>query len=149
MIAFEENFKQLRFLTLNPLKANLDSWKSSLDCVISKPLLFKSLKCVEGLARIYIQVLSQILLWLVRFWEWWNSRLSFPESTFTFNPWIRIFFKIPAVSLSLLYWPLTSCRVSEKTNEGPLRYLKKDQRTDRWTDKGHDRVLHGTMDPIG
>ena len=47
-----------------------------------------------------------------------------------FNPWISIFFKIPAVS-----WPLTSCKVSEKTNEQFPRYLKTDQRTDQGMDQ--------------
>ena len=41
------------------------------------------------------------------------------------------FFKIPAVSLFLLYWPPTSCKVSEKINEWSLRYLKMDTRTDK------------------
>ena len=42
-------------------------------------------------------------------------------------------FKIASVSLFLLYWPLTSCKVSEKTNERFPRYLKTDGRT---TDHG-------------
>ena len=59
----------------------------------------------------------------------------------TLNPHIRIFFKILAVSLSLLYWPLTSCKVSEKTNYLSPRYSKMDWRTDKqgrllWTSSG-------------
>ena len=53
---------------------------------------------------------------------------------FTINPQIKIFFKIPAVSLFLLYWPLTSYKVSEKTNERSPRYLKTDGQTDGPTD---------------
>ena len=45
----------------------------------------------------------------------------------TLNPRIMIFFKIPAVSLSLLYWHLTSCKDSEKTNEQFPRYSKTDE----------------------
>ena len=49
------------------------------------------------------------------------------------NPWIKTFFKIPAVSVFLLYRPPTSCKVSGKTNERSLRYLKTDGRTNRRT----------------
>ena len=52
------------------------------------------------------------------------------------NPQIKIFFKIQAVSLFLLYGPATSCKISEKTNERSPRYLKTDRRTDGQTDKG-------------
>ena len=46
------------------------------------------------------------------------------------NPWFKIlFFIIPDVSLSLLYWPLTSCKISEKTNEQFPRYSKMDGRS--------------------
>ena len=41
-------------------------------------------------------------------------------------PGLRFFFKISAVSLFLLYWPLTSCKLSEKTNERSPRYSKTD-----------------------
>ena len=37
------------------------------------------------------------------------------------NPRIKIFFKIPVVSLFLLHWSLTSCKVSEKLNERSRR----------------------------
>ena len=49
---------------------------------------------------------------------------------FTFNPRIKIFFKILAVSLSLFYGPPTSCKVSEKNNKHSPRYLKTDGQTD-------------------
>ena len=55
------------------------------------------------------------------------------------NPWIKIlFFKNMAVSLFLLYWPLTSCIISEKTNERSLRYFKTDHGpwTNERTEKG-------------
>ena len=39
-------------------------------------------------------------------------------------PRLRLFFKIPALSLSLLYWPLTSCKISETTE------ISKDGRAD-------------------
>ena len=55
------------------------------------------------------------------------------------NPWIKIFFKILAVSLFLLNWPLTSCKVSEKLNERSPRYLKTDGQTDRRTDRRTDK----------
>ena len=57
------------------------------------------------------------------------------------NPQIKIFFKIPAVSLFLHYWPPTSCRVSEKTNERSLE-IYKDEQMDRQTDKGDYYGLH-------
>ena len=40
----------------------------------------------------------------------------------THHPRIKIFFKIPALSLFLLYWPPTSCKISEKLmgSRGPL-----------------------------
>ena len=53
---------------------------------------------------------------------------------------IKIFFKISALSLFLLHWPLTSCKVSERTNERSQRYLKTDRRTDGRTD-GQGRLL--------
>ena len=52
------------------------------------------------------------------------------------HPWIKIFFKVPAVLLSLLYWPPTSCKVSEKTIEWSLRCLQ----TDKWTDLQTSRL---------
>ena len=47
---------------------------------------------------------------------------------------IKIFFKIPDLSLFLLYWPLTSSKVLEKLNERSPRYLKTDGRTNGRTD---------------
>ena len=51
------------------------------------------------------------------------------------NPRINIFFKILSVSLSFLYWRLTSCKVSDQTNERSL-----DGQTDERTD-GQGRLL--------
>ena len=48
---------------------------------------------------------------------------------FTLNTQIKFCFKIPTVSLFLLHWPATSCKLSEKTNEQSLRYLKTDRQT--------------------
>ena len=52
---------------------------------------------------------------------------------------LRFFIKILAMSLFLLYWPLTSYTISDKTNELFPRYLKTDQ-------GGTD---HGQMDVKG
>ena len=61
------------------------------------------------------------------------------------NTWIKIFFKILAVSLSLLYWPLTSGTVSDKTNERFQRYLNMDGPTDQGMDRQTNKGI--TMDP--
>ena len=58
---------------------------------------------------------------------------------------IKIFFRIPALSLSFLYWPSTSCKVSEKTNGRFPRYSKTDRRMDQqgrllWTLSGKPEV---------
>ena len=50
------------------------------------------------------------------------------------------------VTFFLIYWPLTSCKVSEKTNEWSLRYLKTDTQTDGRTHRP-TRVI--TKDPFG
>ena len=55
----------------------------------------------------------------------------------------NFFFKNRALSLLYPYGALTSCKKLEETNEGSLRYLKTDGRTDGLTDK------EITMDPIG
>ena len=52
-------------------------------------------------------------------------------------PGLRLFFKIPAMSLFSLYWPLTTRKVSEKTNERFLRYLKTEGHTETQSDKGN------------
>ena len=54
----------------------------------------------------------------------------------------RFFLKIPAVSHSFTLLTLTSCKISETTNERSLRYHRRDQQTDGLTDRqgqGMDR----------
>ena len=66
----------------------------------------------------------------------------------TLNPRIEIFFKNWAVSLFLLYYSLTSCKISEKSNEQSQRYLRTDGLTDGRADNGDyygsDRVNAGS-----
>ena len=52
------------------------------------------------------------------------------------NPQIKILFQNSGRSITLLDWPPTSCKVSEKTNELCPRYLKMDQQTNEGDDYG-------------
>ena len=55
------------------------------------------------------------------------------------NPQIKIFFQNSGSVTFLLYWHLSKCKISEKTNERSLRYLthgRKDGHKDTRTDKG-------------
>ena len=63
----------------------------------------------------------------------------------TLNPRIKLFLKIPAVSLLLLYWSPTLLKISEKTNE--QSQIFKDRPTDGHTDFPPTRVI--SKDPLG
>ena len=63
-------------------------------------------------------------------------------------PGLRFFFKILAISLFLLYWPSTSCKISEKANELSLEIFKTDGQTHRQTQGQTDtRTRAITKDP--
>lgn len=60
------------------------------------------------------------------------------------------FFQVLAVSLSLFYSLLASCKVLEKINEQSLRYLKTDRQTDGqgrlpWTPLGEHGVQNDNI----
>ena len=52
------------------------------------------------------------------------------------NPRIKTFFQNCGRVTFLLYWPTTSCKVSEKINDRSLRYLKTDRLKAGQPDKG-------------
>ena len=71
-----------------------------------------------------------------------------PKFLTHFNPQIKIFFKILAVSLFLLHVRPTSWKVSEKTNEWSHKIFKDrpmDQRTNKGDYHGHHWVNQGSQ----
>ena len=61
--------------------------------------------------------------------------------------WINIFFKNWAVPLFLLHHSLTSCKISEKSNEQSPSNLKTDERTDGWTGAITKDPIRRTLGP--
>ena len=112
-------------------------WKTSKKCSIpTHPLINSGLKFFQTIA----QYSNDALYWLLPSFNKLETLIDFEETAnktnfwhlIPLNPKIRIFFKISAMSLSLLYRSLTSCKISEKNNERST--ISKDGWTDQQTD---------------